>query len=87
MSDWIKVEDQLPKESVPVWVTDGKEIFIAEYCYFNNEGWFWCRVYDAPTKVDSKHWTYGSELDDDYSDIIAWHSFPKLPNQEGDTDE
>ena len=78
--DWISVTEKYPDEKQTVWCYSEKldNVFLGEYVYVINEGWFWAEsngvIYASDGKIVSE-----CEMDD--FDVSHWFPTPLLPKK------
>ncbi len=79
-SEWISVTEKYPDEKQTVWCYSEKldNVFLGEYVYVINEGWFWAEsngvIYASDGKIVSE-----CEMDD--FDVSHWFPTPLLPKK------
>lgn len=88
---WISIDDRLPELDEMVWLFENGNIYIGCRCDFDNEGWLWCKTYDAAEfrRVLKKGrcsygtgWDMAPESDYDYKPS-HWMPLPEPPQPEG----
>lgn len=79
-SEWISVTEKYPDEKQTVWCYSEKldNVFLGEYVYVMNEGWFWAESSGVIYASDGKIVTE-CEMDD--FDVSHWFPTPLLPNK------
>lgn len=78
---WIKVEDDLPEESVTVWAINDKEGLVWLACLVHDEEWLWAES-NGTIYADNGTIVSECELYADY-DVTHWQALPKLPIKQG----
>lgn len=78
--EWISVTEKYPDEKQTVWCYSEKldNVFLGEYVYVMNEGWFWAESNGVIYASDGKIVTE-CEMDD--FDVSHWFPAPFLPNK------
>jgi len=78
--EWISVSEKYPDEKQTVWCYSEKldNVFLGEYVYVMNEGWFWAESNGVIYASDGKIVTE-CEMDD--FDVSHWFPTPLLPNK------
>jgi hypothetical protein len=79
MSEWKKVEEELPDFDVPVWGKVGDEMLLLERCDLGGEeGWLFGRVYDIPFQSGGRWASDCCDVDDEYLPT-HWMYLPEFP--------
>lgn len=81
MSEWIKCSERTPDEGVPVWLWDGKKVWIGahEYCNDDPGGWLFGMGYGPNYSTFYARWELDSnDWDDDYQPT-HWMPLPDPP--------
>lgn len=78
--NWVSVSERFPSENQTVWCYSEKldNVFLGEYVYVMNEGWFWAEsngvIYASGGKIVTE-----CEIDD--FDVSHWYPTPTLPKK------
>ena len=79
--EWIKCSEKTPPEKEPVWLFDGKDMWIGSYEYCDDDpgGWFYGKGYGLTwNQFHGKHELTDNEWDDDYQPS-HWMPLPEPP--------
>ena len=80
MSEWISVEERLPKDREPVWLRLSDDRIFVGLLYMDFDGYSWCNSYgDFYYSAENEQWeTFTTEADDEY-DVTHWMPLPEPP--------
>lgn len=76
VSNWVAVDDSLPKPLQTVWLTNGKGWTCLGCLVETNEGWHWA---ESNGVIYQENGEIVSECESNDLDVAFWHEIPKPP--------